>query len=102
MEEVKRYPLWLWAKLRHIVETTPEIPASVREDFITTVGNKASATRNKFHCRYKPQNLPKEVMFEFDLANHNYSTIMDLPEEKLRPVILSIFNVMKRRWYGMA
>jgi hypothetical protein len=101
MEETKRYPLWLWAKLKHIVDTTPEIPNYVKDDFITKVGSKASATRNKFHCRYKPQELPIEVRAEQNLGNYNYSTIMDLPEEKLRPIILAIFNVMKRRWYGI-
>ena len=100
-EQKKRYPISMWAKLTRVVYDTPEIPNCYKEEFIDIVGGKVAAYRNqKFHHRYKPQELPVDVKGKHCSHMDNYHTILNKSDEDLRLILADIYNCMKMKWFN--
>ena len=100
-ENKKRYPISMWAKLTRVVYDTPEIPNCYKEEFIDIVGGKVAAYRNqKFHHRYKPQELPVDVKGKHCSHMDNYHTILNKSDEDLKPILADIYNCMKMKWFN--
>ena len=91
----------MWQKLEKLVLEINEIPACYKEKFINIVGNKVAQYRNqKYPRRYKAQKLPVAVYQKHpELSNDNYHTILYFNEEKLKPILISIFEANFERWF---
>jgi hypothetical protein len=100
-EQKKRYPISMWGKLTRVVYNTPDIPMCYKEQFIDIVGGKVAAYRNqKFHHRYKPQELPVEVKGVNCSMMDNYHTILNKSDEELKLILIDIYKAMKTKWFN--
>ena len=99
-EQKKRYPISMWEKLTRVVYNTPDIPMCYKDQFIDIVGGKVAAYRNqKFHHRYKPQELPVDVRGVHCSMMDNYHTILNQSDEDLSPILADIYNSMNTKWF---
>lgn len=99
MEDEKRYPLWMWAKLREIVRNDERIRDDHKERLIDIIGTRASINHGKWHSRYKPQALPVYVMRTSGDPFLNYQTMMNKPHAECKELIFKIYEVMKHDWF---
>lgn len=97
----KKYPINMWAKLTRVVWDTKEIHPSDKDRFIEIVGNKVASYRNqKYPRRYKPQTLPSAIYKAHpELHLENYHTILNFTDEKLKPILVEIYNINYNRWF---
>jgi hypothetical protein len=100
MEDTKRYPLWMWEKLRDIVRNDERIDPDHKERLIEIIGTRASINVGKFRgSRYKPQPLPVYVMRTSNDPFLNYVTLMNKPKDECKELIYKIYEVMKHDWF---
>lgn len=101
MEDTKRYPLWMWAKLKDIVNNDERIAEEHKSELIEIIGRRASVNAGKRRAVYKPQPLPVYVMRTSNDNFLNYKTLMDKPKEECKELIYKIYEVMKHDWFGV-
>ena len=100
MEDQKRYPLWMWAKLREIVRNDDRIRDDHKERLIDIIGTRASINVGKFRgSRYKPQQLPVYVMRTSNDPFLNYVTLMNKPNDECKELIYKIYEAMRHDWF---
>lgn len=97
VNEKKRYPIWLWKKLRLVVNDMTSIRPEHKEQFIEIVGSKAERAKTERH--YRPQKLPAGVCQRFGLSMENYGSIFNKSCEELEIILEAIYIEMGTRWF---
>jgi hypothetical protein len=97
LTEKKRYPIWLWKKLRFVVDDMISIREDHKEQFIEIVGSKAERAKTERH--YRPQKLPAAVCERYGLYMENYGSIFNKSTEELEIILEAIYFEMGPRWF---
>ena len=95
--ERTRYPIWLWKKLRFVVDDMISIREDHKEQFIEIVGSKAERAKTERH--YRPQKLPAAVCERYGLYMENYGSIFNKSTEELEIILEAIYFEMGPRWF---